>query len=516
MAASREVNPIPIHTPSELGYLYDFSIITTNEAIAFRNWVAEYKKYLLGALADLGMGQYVYVNGHKCFNNLLNWHMVLGTKNSIQFLKYLGFNEDDYALLMLFIQQPGDQVVSYIWEPTFTYSDVDFDNYVAYLKEYILDKDIVKYKITHKLMSYVTLDYPTEPQRIPHSILDLGYTITGMQLKTEDDIILESPNLADVYVFSEGNFHKYIEIECYDSSDNVVVVEEFFVETMKSIIAISLNSAITSLSYTKVSEEKIDEYTFLVIDEEVEISLDSLDYMSYACITPGGDVDPKGSCFQTDPDDDPFDIVYPETGFYSSNFWLGRNSVLQVMDPINEQKHLFEFSEAFDYWYLRADFDQIGTPDEIAYLISQFSTLQAYTIEEGGGLLKGIIGMIGFVAGAALAYVTGGTTTFLLRMSWEMLGFVNKQHQISAIEDANRQMATIQEQKQMEMANQAVMEAAIDNVINLDINNQDDIVNPYAIGLFNPFAVELDLPKNDFAYGGEYYSPHKKLIKELT
>jgi len=516
MSASREVNPMPIHTPSELGFLYDFSIITTNEAIAFRNWVAEYKKYLLAVLGRMGVDQYVYVNGYKCFNNILYWHLWIGLEESQQFLKYLGFNKDDYISLAFFIHQPGEQIVNYIWEPKQTYSDADFDLYINYLKEYISDRDIVKYKITHKLMGYITVDYPTEPERKPYSILDIGYDITGMNVKEANALIVESPNLTDVYMFYKSNFYKYIEVECYDSNNNLVPVEQFFIDTMKSIIAISLEDVITSLSFTKNSEEEINKYTFLTIDEEVEISLDAVVYDDYACKDIFGNVDPNGSCFQTDPNDDPFDIIHPVTKYYSSDFWVGRDFMLEAKDPINDEVNIFEFSPVMNFWYLRADFEQNATPDEIAYLISQFSTLQAYTVQEYGGLLKGIIGLIGFVAGAALAFVTGGTTRFLMRMSWQMLGFVNKNHQLAALKDSSQKMAMLQKQKQLEMTNQAILEAAIDNTINLDIDSQGDIINPYAAGLFNPFVVELDLPKNDFTYGGEYYSPHNKLIKELT
>jgi hypothetical protein len=190
--------------------------------------------------------------------------------------------------------------------------------------------------------------------------------------------------------------------------------------------------------------------------------------------------------------------------------------VLEAKDPINDEVNIFEYSPAMESWYLRADFEQNATPDEIAYLISKFSRLQAYTVEDSDELIKGIIGLVVFVAGAALAFVTGGVTVFLIRMAWEMLGFIYKKHQLAELEDSRKKMAILQQQRQAEMRDQAKLEAAIDNTMNLDIDSQGDTFNPYATGLFNPFVVELDLPKNDFAYGGEYYSPHNKLIKELT
>jgi hypothetical protein len=222
--------------------------------------------------------------------------------------------------------------------------------------------------------------------------------------------------------------------------------------------------------------------------------------------------DGTGDCYTEEGD---FGETIPSM-MYGSYFWSTRDKIIQHEDPVNNEVGMFEYDDTERLYFLRVDFEQFANPDEISYLISTFSYVDAYTEEEDGfaGFLKGLLSITLFVTGAWLMIGTFGASTPASRKLWQLAGFIAgtsyKQIQKFEMEEA---MSNAIEQKNAELeAQQEIMmeEAFRKNRFDIGEIEMPSKINPYDLGLYNPFG-DLDLPQNPYTIGGEYYSPHFKL-----
>ncbi|RLA62644.1 MAG: hypothetical protein DRQ78_07765, partial [Epsilonproteobacteria bacterium] len=206
--------------------------------------------------------------------------------------------------------------------------------------------------------------------------------------------------------------------------------------------------------------------------------------------------------------------------FYINLFWEARTYAVISTNEENDTVQMFIMNpdEDGNWYYLRADFEAVCSPDQIAYLISAFSYIEIEEEEKKGGLIRGIIGSILFVAGAWLFYHgAGNAAEFLWQMAYLAVGITAGNLIEAEFTKMYEQMAAENEAQNQQAKEEAMAEAARENRTDLsftyDYYDKLEPINPYASGLFNP-ARKSQTSANPYTVGGEYWQPHTKLINQ--
>jgi len=524
--ADRNINPIPIHDPSDMGGMADLTIITVNNIVGFRRWVADFKKLLMAAHDYMGQPHYITVNGKQCYRGINAFESALTKTDPVsEFLYHLGFTEDDVQGMIDFNIQDGQQRIHYIWNPTLGFSFSDFEFWKNYLQGEM--GQVAKTVLVNNSLVYSDDDYPNEVDRVPMSYTDMEYgSIKGTTLIEEygfgedirDHIVLMQGTNA--YKFYNQYFWNEFDLRFYDSSDNEITFSIEVYSAIKALVAIS-PEAVASISLTKVGETEHsfgavnpEVYWQIHMEEEIAINFAAIPFDEYRCYDFGGNPVDDGSCFT---EEGPFG----ETGYaplYGSAFWGSRDKIIEHTDPVNNEIGMFEYYAPDNVYYLRVDFEKFANPDEISYLISTFSYVDAYTEEEGGfkGFLKGLLSITLVLTGAWLMIATFGSSAPASRKLWQLAGFVAgttyRQVQKKEFEQEVKEMMDRQAEEMRLREEMAFEQMARTNVADVaqDLLDKPFSINPYALGLFNPMN-GLEKPKNDYYIGGEFWNPHKKL-----
>jgi len=547
MASEREINPIPIHEPSGLGGNHDLNVIVTNEIISFRRWVAGYKESLMAAQEAAGYPQFVMIGPYKCHNYLPYIEQIWGYEPVVDFLKFLGMTDEDLANMILFDQQPGEQSIHYQWRSNLKCGDTDFQFFLQFLQQVLVDNDIQHIFLRQGLTIYPEDNFPLPEDRIAVSVADTGYDIhNNDSIYKEDYIVITDPNAPNIpnildshinssevsgaYKVNQERYNFNTELEFYDSSGDLVVLDEKIVMAFNSIIAID-RAELTSLSVNIVDEEQeyyewagMDPNTgtksFIrpIVQEEIEINWTGLNWNRYACYDEFGEPTSDCGCNQyeddlgwTHPDEPELDKKS-----FRTDFWFARDELVEQNDPINGIVGMFV--EWDGLYYLREDFEQIATPDEIAYLISNFSYIEGKTEQESVTFIQGLIRLIANLFGAFLFFV-GFTNTaqFMWSLTANVIGGIGKGLAIDKAEEIMEQAAKNAEEEAKARAEAEMLIAAQDNAIGLASANDITVMlqyknkNPFALGFYNPLMESKDIQTNVYSVGGEFWNPHTKL-----
>jgi len=511
--ADRNINPIPIHNPSDLGGMVDLKIININQIMAFRLWVSDYVKLLMEAQSHIGQSHYITVNGYQCYRGINEFETYLTKYDPVSvFLKHLGFTDDDIQGMIDFRDQPKEQFISYIWNPTMTANKEDFDFWITYLQGEL--GNVSRIEVHQTAVSYRDSEVPDEVDRLPKSITDLGYIIHGTDAIEDDSSIPYDEQVEPIgleYRHKSQYLYHNVVFKFFDSNDNEMQLSDEVTLAIKMVSIISMDDVVTSGSLTKVGEIERNtadgKYWQIEAVEEVTLNLASAKYESYLC------------------DDETIDCYWEEGqygeellgDYYGAYFWQSRDEVLQHEDPVNNDIGMFEYRASDGLYYLRVDFEKFANPDEIGYLITKFSYIDAYT-DEGSDFakfVKGVIGMALVVTGAWLFFSTFGSSAPLSRKLWSLSSLIigTTTRTITRIE--NRELieqAQKQAQETARLREEMMLEEGfLKNRIDLSgLTKIPTSLNPFELKLYNPFR-ELELPKNDYYIGGEFWNPHAKL-----
>jgi hypothetical protein len=169
-------------------------------------------------------------------------------------------------------------------------------------------------------------------------------------------------------------------------------------------------------------------------------------------------------------------------------------------------------------YYLRVEFEQFNSPDEIAYLISNFSYVEIEEKDINGTFIVGLIRVILFVAGGFLFFFGFvGTGVFMWKMATTVISIVIRELKKNEMEELQAELLAEAEVLQQQAMEKAQLEAAIDNTTDLSYNydfwDKYENKNPFALGTYDSLSM-CRSAENQFTVGGEYWDPHTKLINK--
>jgi hypothetical protein len=528
---AQQVNPIPIHIPSGLGGMHDLEIIVKAEIIGFRRWVADYKKYYKLALEHLGYPDTILINGVPCYPQLTNteYQHCVSDNPVTEFFRFIGFSENDIANMCLFVQQPGDQRIHHLFLGNLEMQEDDFWFYVDYIKKELSNLGVIRYEVTNFMFAFSKDEFPEEEDRPawtykfnrdkPEHSDFYNCTYDGINPVEVDNIyqlrtdILGSLDVHRSCIFGNGYIRENgFNILFYDRSGNPVSVPEHIIDGLKTLILVD-DDAVTSLSLTKSAEiETTISIPGGIVDafivgstEEISINFEAFDANKF--------IPPSDDFYE---DKDQFGrVVYKD--MYGWLFWGGRDTYIEPNNPIESGVDMFERDLLTGYFFLRHDFEQRATPDEIGYLINNFTTIQAYTEEEDNGLFKGILGMIASLVGAfvAIFFTPANPITVML---WRVASFTvgqvvggiyeAKMEEMLAEQQARQELeAHEREEEMLQLAHQNNRFNITGDMTKFDLYGNK---NHYAAGYYMPLN-RLALGENTFSIAGEYANPHTKL-----
>jgi len=513
--AEANVNPIPIHEPTGLGGTSDLLTITQSSIMSFREWVGSYKKLYLAALDYMGQPRYVTVNGYECFNHLTfiegqfaNLDITdPATMNPVaDFFVVLGFTQENMDELWEFNESEGQQKVHHRWKPVHSYLEHDFDFYVSYIRGEMSGVDRIV--IEHEITQYDDDIFPDEEDRVAVSMEDYAYDIlkedyyAGLVPNESPDEPTEEwvdSGVPGRLMSSEFRlFYKSSNLTFYDSSGGVVIKDSSVVDAIKSFIYVSLDQGVvmSNLVKTRESRQPLNGTTVITCEEDVDIFYTLLIYDRYYL----GDLLEDYSWFDSM-------TAYPyRAPYYVNLFWDSRDAAIVAEDHVNNDIEMYQLDAGW-YW-MRTDFESYASPDEIAYLISAFTYIDAYTEEEDFGIIRGMINAVFTVIGAWLFY-HGATqsATFFWKMAGAAIivttkGLVRDEMQAQFEQQVIANEAAMQDQMDQQKA-----EAARNNKFDFGELEEFGVAyatpSPYSDNSFLPLS-QTPLGFSPFGLGGEY------------
>ena len=526
MSDGRNINPIPIHEPSGLGGTADLLTITGASILSFRNWVGEYKKRLLAAHDEVGQDHYITVNGHQCYKPIYEMDGYAEDKESAcgKFLELLGFTDENYSELADIWDNDDVEHIHYIWNPQYGFSEQDFIFFRDMLQGEMSGVD--KIVLYHTASAYRTDEFPNEPEREAKSLQQIAYDI----LKEDHYGCLDITNCPDPWTnwdalgkfkLTEPALLSGLTLEFLDNTGTPIVKPTWVQSGIMSLLLVSLNEAVTHLSVTKESEQLIpldpgppigppgpwlpsDDVYSITVREVMDLNFAACTYDRYYICD-------EEDCYK--PEDE---LISGWAPYYINLFWMAREEVIEPENPINNHIGMFE-SDGSEY-FMRVDFEHYVTPDEIAYLISNFSYIEIEEKEKKGGFIRGIIRAIVFVFGGFL-FFTGftGSATFLWKMATTAIRVIGRGLIKAEYKEMYMQMMAEAEAIQKQAMEQAQLEAAIENRTDISYNydfwDKFETKNPYELGVYNPLS-KSSVRENPYTVGGEFWKPHLKLNNE--
>ncbi len=498
--------------------------ITKSEINSFRFWTNDYVTKLQAAQSETGTGYYRTVNGFQCHNPIYNMDANAENKDSAcgQFLQLLGFTDENFAELEDIWDEDVVEHIHYVWQPVYQFTEGDFDFFMHTIEAEM--SDVSKIVISHEITRYDEDHFEHEDDRVAISIQDAGYDI----LKADNYALDVGPGPGDpgelgwvgtgttgIEKLSETSLYYGLgTIRFYDGIGVEIIKDSWLQPALKSLITVSLNEAITTVSLTKTGEDDdgglIGDQLFTIeADEEIDINYAACTYDRYYI----GDTEDYYMTY------DPYGYyTNAYAPYYVNLFWATRKSVLNSENPVNNEIGMFEHEAGSNEYFLRVKFQEFASPDEIAYLFSAFSYVEIEEEEKKGGFIRGIIGAILYVVGAYL-FFCGATTAaqFLWKMAAVVVGVAAKQLYIDKMEASYDEMMAAQEDAYQAQMQEQKQEAFSNNRADLsytfDYYDKLEPINPFEAGAYMPLN-SCASSSNPYSVGGEYWQPHTKLVNQ--
>ena len=525
--ADANINPIPIHTPTGLGGTSDLLTITRSEIVSFRMWSNDYVTKLQAAQVETGTSPYRTINGFQCHNPIYEMDANAENKDSAcgQFLQLLGFTDENFSELAEIWDEDVVEHIHYKWIPQYKFSEYDFAFFLDLIEKEMIG--VSKTVVSHSINKYHDEFFPDEAARVAMSMQDTSFDIEqrddyhldeGSDYPPEPDHIGWDPSGVEGRdkIKKSSLYYGIDSIKFYDDLGAELIKDSWLYPAIMSLFTVSLNQAITTVSLIKTGETQeltggIDPdftYSYTVhADEEISINYTLVEYDRYYI----GDEEEDYRVY------DPYGYyTNAYAPYYVNLFWDTRTYVVNAYDPVNNEIGMYEYYDG--EYFLRVNFQYFASPDELSYMISAFSYVEIEEEEKKGGLIRGIIGIVLFVAGAWLFY-HGATTAseFLWRMGAAALGMTAKHLYQDKLTAEYNEMMIAKNDLAAITAQEAKEDAFRDNRTDLsftpDYYDKIEPINPYAEGLFLPLN-SCTSGSSMYSVGGEYWEPQTKLVNQ--